>query len=468
RQFTPWLQNSHQVHDDGRLASASIIILTRVFETELFAHITSQHNNNVSLLSFLPLMPTDTLKCATLPRLFVVVNTILFLNSYLVYYLVFAIQVDTSSAITNERKLAIQSCEDSVVQLYRVLNIRMLQFCYAHKASIPPNIELSESMSANKILIEFFGSTKLNFQVFLVIQNLFIETSKKFSEKSKISLQPYLKIDLVENCFCVNIHVFLLLLDSERSDECIDFTMMCPLFEKEIESSWYFKGSKVNFYFAITQKLIDVNTGNFHQMFILALSVQIVLKVIKKNPKSLVTTFFYKFLKFKFIRNMSKLRKFAILKIWYKVLHKFFFKYLVDKIFLAQSKYLKIAFEIFIFFFINVDKKKFSWDKILKNLIEGANIDKIRQNHVYLPGRRYSRCNTIIRSKQNTVYMTVSMTIQTRYYGISFCHELRIDSIHEDHRNTWQYLNIIYPRLTNHLRSESFFVYNDTYHCIQI
>ncbi|KAE9524283.1 hypothetical protein AGLY_015322 [Aphis glycines] len=44
--------------------------------------------------------------------------------------------------------------------------------------------------------------------------------------------------------------------------------------------------------------------------------------------------------KFKFLRNLSKTRKFAILKIWYKVLHKFFFKYLVDKIFLALSNYL--------------------------------------------------------------------------------------------------------------------------------
>ncbi|KAE9544126.1 hypothetical protein AGLY_001815 [Aphis glycines] len=60
---------------------------------------------------------------------------------------------------------------------------------------------------------------------------------------------------------------------------------------------------------------------------------------------------------------MSKLRKFAILNIWYKVLHKFFFKYLykistgfrqknvisyksVDKIFLALSKYLKIVYKV--------------------------------------------------------------------------------------------------------------------------
>ncbi|KAE9544686.1 hypothetical protein AGLY_000228 [Aphis glycines] len=54
--------------------------------------------------------------------------------------------------------------------------------------------------------------------------------------------------------------------------------------------------------------------------------------------------------KFKFLQNLSKTRKFAILKIWYKILHKFFFKYLVDKIFLTLSKYLHnfflLAFEV--------------------------------------------------------------------------------------------------------------------------
>ncbi|KAE9543913.1 hypothetical protein AGLY_001891 [Aphis glycines] len=35
-----------------------------------------------------------------------------------------------------------------------------------------------------------------------------------------------------------------------------------------------------------------------------------------------------------------------LLKIWYKILHKFFFKYLVDKIFLALSKYLKMLYKV--------------------------------------------------------------------------------------------------------------------------
>ncbi|KAE9527015.1 hypothetical protein AGLY_013663 [Aphis glycines] len=57
----------------------------------------------------------------------------------------------------------------------------------------------------------------------------------------------------------------------------------------------------------------------------------------KKNPKSLVTIFFYNCLKFEFIRNMSKLRKFA---------SNFVFGKSVDKIFLVLSKYLKILYKV--------------------------------------------------------------------------------------------------------------------------
>ncbi|KAE9542375.1 hypothetical protein AGLY_003502 [Aphis glycines] len=178
--------------------------------------------------------------------------------------------------------------------------------------------------------------------------------------------------------------------DSERSDECIDFTMipslkrklnlvgtlgeqklkMFNIFEMNREKPKKNEGktgfftqnqftSKSNFLFRYNSKTNRCKYLKFSpNVYISALRTQqlkfsiflIVLKVIKKNPKSFVTNFFYKFLKFEFIRNMSKLRKFAILKIWYKVLHKFFFKYLVDKIFLAQSKYLHnfflLAFEV--------------------------------------------------------------------------------------------------------------------------
>ncbi|KAE9534850.1 hypothetical protein AGLY_008142, partial [Aphis glycines] len=77
-----------------------------------------------------------------------------------------------------------------------------------------------------------------------------------------------------------------------------------PLLEKKIESSWYFGGSK----FSIFLKRIE------QLKFSIFL---IVLKVIKKNPKSLVTIFFYKWLKFEFIRNMSKLQKFFLISYSY-------------------------------------------------------------------------------------------------------------------------------------------------------
>ncbi|KAE9545736.1 hypothetical protein AGLY_001279 [Aphis glycines] len=72
------------------------------------------------------------------------------------------------------------------------------------------------------------------------------------------------------------------------------------------------------FYFAITQKLIDTieifnfSNSNLYEICQNCENLQIIL----------------------WLENL--------LKIWYKVLHKFFFKYLVDKIFLALSKYLKI------------------------------------------------------------------------------------------------------------------------------
>ncbi|KAE9541820.1 hypothetical protein AGLY_003811 [Aphis glycines] len=94
----------------------------------------------------------------------------------------------------------------------------------------------------------------------------------------------------------------------------------------------------------------------------------------------------------------------------------------VDKIFLALSKYLKILYKVphiskFIKLFVFISNvKKFNTNFTSKNYKDNL--------------KRHNRKNVL--------------------------------------SNTWQYLNIIYPRLTNHLRSESFFVYNDTYHCIQM
>ncbi|KAE9544280.1 hypothetical protein AGLY_001459 [Aphis glycines] len=221
-------------------------------------------------------------------------------------------------------------------------------------------------------------------------------------------------------------------LDSERSDECIDFTMIitsrnnAPIsnygggFRCKSEYLWCIiqvkifkkieKNKKKNdekgqflrktsfrqnriFYFAITQKLIDVNTLNFHKIQLKFSIFLIVLKVIKKNPKSLVTIFFYKCLKFEFIRNMSKLRKFAsnfvvgksfsinfssnIYKknstgLRQKIFMSIVIFFTVNKIFLAQSKYLKILYKVphmHIFFLL---------------AFEVQILTKIRQNYEYL------------------------------------------------------------------------------------
>ncbi|KAE9524725.1 hypothetical protein AGLY_014775 [Aphis glycines] len=66
---------------------------------------------------------------------------------------------------------------------------------------------------------------------------------------------------------------------------------------------------------------------------------------------------------FKFLRNLSKTRKFAILKIWYKVLHKFFFKY------------LQLKFSIFL-------KNFFDPIKILVNFIQSSSYFKFCQKFV--------------------------------------------------------------------------------------
>ncbi|KAE9537453.1 hypothetical protein AGLY_006476 [Aphis glycines] len=72
---------------------------------------------------------------------------------------------------------------------------------------------------------------------------------------------------------------------------------------------------------------------------------------------------------FKFLRNLSKTRKFAILKIWYKVLHKFFFKYLVDKIFWPNQNTCKLYTKFLIYY---------------SYTFEVQILTKIRQNHEYL------------------------------------------------------------------------------------
>ncbi|KAF0773154.1 Uncharacterized protein FWK35_00000839 [Aphis craccivora] len=87
------------------------------------------------------------------------------------------------------------------------------------------------------------------------------------------------------------------ILNSERSDECIDFTMMCvyfflclsPRFEafsnkkKVTEKLEFLRKTSFQpnrfFYMIVIQKLITVNTLNFHQMFKLVLTIYIILKI---------------------------------------------------------------------------------------------------------------------------------------------------------------------------------------------
>ncbi|KAE9524123.1 hypothetical protein AGLY_015488, partial [Aphis glycines] len=191
------------------------------------------------------------------------------------------------------------------------------------------------------------------------------------------------------------------ILDSERSDECIDFTMMCVFFFfVSVDNIWSSKNASIfDFSPSLKRKLNLVGTLGGQKLKIFNIFEMNREKPQKNEGK---TGFFTqnqftvdkKFLddqKFKFLRNLSKTRKFAnnfelsfenlvqgspliFLQISYKS---------VDKIFLTLSKYLHnfflLAFKVQI-------------------------LTKIRQNH--------------------------------------------------------EYLQIIL--LTNHLRSESFFVYNDT------
>ncbi|KAE9525930.1 hypothetical protein AGLY_013979 [Aphis glycines] len=118
-------------------------------------------------------------------------------------------------------------------------------------------------------------------------------------DKSCVEIKFFRKQDVIIDVKCNQIDysnyngMSHYILDSERSDKCIDFTMIIT--SRNNASISNFGGGfrwKSEYPFCIIQE-------------------KIVLKVIKKNPKSLVTPFFYECLKFEVIRNMSKLRKFA-------------------------------------------------------------------------------------------------------------------------------------------------------------
>ncbi|KAE9539854.1 hypothetical protein AGLY_005106 [Aphis glycines] len=218
---------------------------------------------------------------------------------------------------------------------------------------------------------------------------------------------------LEQNNLLLNLKLAFLLLNLvihfELSDECIDFTMIITSrnnasisnfgggFRWKSEYPWCIIEVKSKHFQTVFKKIEknkkknDGKTGIFTQNQFSSKSnflfcynsktnrckyLKFSLNTIeifnfsndKKKSEIVSHSFFYECLKFEFIRNMSKLRKFAILKIWYKILHKFFFKYLVDKIFLAQSKYLKILYKAHFFLLA----------------FEVQILTKIRQNYEYL------------------------------------------------------------------------------------
>ncbi|KAE9529728.1 hypothetical protein AGLY_011824 [Aphis glycines] len=158
------------------------------------------------------------------------------------------------------------------------------------------------------------------------------------------------------------------LLDSERSDECIDFTMMYHNYSRNNASISNFGGGfrwKSEYSWCIIEfsKKSRKTKKNYGKT-----------GIFTQNQFSTDSIFLYAYnSKTNHCRNFHQM-------------------FIVDKLFLAQLKYLKILYKVPHILFLN--------------------------------------------SKFIKLFVFIS--------------------------------NVKYSRLTNHLRSESFFVYNDTYHCIQI
>ncbi|KAE9523081.1 hypothetical protein AGLY_016522 [Aphis glycines] len=170
------------------------------------------------------------------------------------------------------------------------------------------------------------------------------------------------------------------ILDSEQSDECIDFTMMYVFF--------------LCLCYSITSRN-NASISNFGDGFDGKFSRKSrKTGIFTQNQFSTESIFLYGC---NSKTNHCKYLKFSPNTENFNIYANFFLKCRVDNIFLAQSKYLNILYKVphmHNFFLL---------------AFEVQIVTKIRQNH--------------------------------------------------------EYLQIIL--LTNHLRSESFFVYNDTYHCIQ-
>ncbi|KAE9526479.1 hypothetical protein AGLY_013127 [Aphis glycines] len=149
-------------------------------------------------------------------------------------------------------------------------------------------------------------------------------------------------------------------LDSERSDECIDFTMMCVFFFVSVYSITSRNNAPISNYGGgfcckifkkieknkkeMTEKRQFLRKTSFrpNRFFFMVVIQELIdtIEIFNFSNSNL----------YEICQNCENLQVILwlenLLKIWYKILHKFFFKYLVDKIFLALSKYLKILYKV--------------------------------------------------------------------------------------------------------------------------
>ncbi|KAE9522552.1 hypothetical protein AGLY_017051 [Aphis glycines] len=161
--------------------------------------------------------------------------------------------------------------------------------------------------------------------------------------------------------------------------------------------------------------------------------------------------------------------------VWYLYIVKFlknFDFFDVDKKFLDDQKVLKIYYKVPYEFsnFYEICRKRENLQNTSAQFFllafEVQILTKIRQNHEYL--------QIICSSKFIKLFVFISNVKKfNTKFSISFVSKIYRENFKRHYRknvlsNIWQYLIIIYSKLSNDLRSESFFVYNDTYHCIQI
>ncbi|KAE9535636.1 hypothetical protein AGLY_007537 [Aphis glycines] len=150
--------------------------------------------------------------------------------------------------------------------------------------------------------------------------------------------------------------------DSGRSNECIDFTII-PSLKRKLNLVGTLGGQKLKIFniFEMNREKPQKNeekTRFFTQNQFTSKSNFLFCynsktnrcKYLKFSPNVYISALRTHSNLYEICQNCENLQVILwlenLLKIWYKILHKFFFKYLVDKIFLALSKYLKIYFKV--------------------------------------------------------------------------------------------------------------------------